>query len=90
MRVLLAECVAEFFQTGMVYMAALDPYRMEYVEHEIHLLILRPEDVSALLQALKKVQNPTHDLTASWKNPAARERWREHIKHLFEYISKLQ
>ena len=52
-RVLLAECVAEFFQTGMLYMAVLDPYRMEYMEHEIRQLTIRPEDVSSLLRALQ-------------------------------------
>ncbi len=89
-RIMLAECVAEFFQTGMVYMAVLDPYRMEYVEHEIRLLILRPEDISSLLRALKKVQDPTHDLIARWNNSADRERWRAHMKYLCEYISKLR
>ena len=89
-RVLLAECVAEFFQTGRIYMAVLDPYRMEYVEHEIRLLILRPEDVSALLRALKKVQDPSHDLIARWKDPAQRERWGEHMRALYQTISQLQ
>ena len=83
-RVLLAECVAEFFQTGRIYMAVLDPYRMEYVEHEIRLLILRPEDVSALLRALKKVQDPSHDLIARWKNQTDRERWTEHMRVLYQ------
>ena len=89
-RVLLAECVAEFFQTGRIYMAVLDPYRMEYVEHEIRLLILRPEDVSALLRALKKVQAPSHDLIARWKNQTDRERWTEHMRVLYQTISQLQ
>lgn len=89
-RILLAECVAEFFQTGMIYMAVLDPYRMEYVEHEIGLLVIRPEDISSLLQALHKAQNPAHDLIARWKDPADRERWREHIQKLHQTISQLQ
>ena len=89
-RVLLAECVAEFFQTGRIYMAVLDPYRMEYVEHEIRLLILRPEDVSSLLRALKKVQDPGHDLIARWKGHAERGRWMEHIRALYQTISQLQ
>ena len=89
-RVLLAECVAEFFQTGRIYMAVLDPYRMEYVEHEIRLLILRPEDVSSLLRALKKVQDPSHDLIARWKNQTDRERWTEHMRVLYQTISQLQ
>ncbi|WP_322198844.1 hypothetical protein [Acutalibacter intestini] len=89
-RVLLAECVAEFFQTGRVYMAVLDPYRMEYLEREIRLLVLMPEDVSSLLRALHNVQNPAHDLIARWKDPADRERWMEHIQKLHQTISQLQ
>ena len=89
-RVLLAECVAEFFQTGRIYMAVLDPYRMEYVEHEIRLLILRPEEVSSLLRALKKVLDPGHDLIARWRDPSDQERWLEHLQTLQQAISKLQ
>lgn len=89
-RILLAECVAEFFQTGRVYMAVLDPYRMEYVEHEIRLLVLTPEDIFSLLRALHNVQNPAHDLISRWKDPADRERWMEHIQKLHQTISQLQ
>ena len=89
-RVLLAECVAEFFQTGRIYMAVLDPYRMEYAEHEIRVLILRPEEVSSLLRALKKVLDPGHDLIARWKDPAQRERWGDHMRALYQTISQLQ
>lgn len=89
-RILLAECVAEFFQTGRVYMAVLDPYRMEYVEHEIMLLVFMPEDISSLLRALHNVQNPAHDLIARWKDPADRGRWMEHIQKLHQTLSQLQ
>lgn len=71
-------------------MAVLDPYRMEYVEHEIRLLILRLEDVSSLLRALKKALDPSHDLIARWKNQADRERWMEHMRTLHQTISQLQ
>ena len=89
-RILLAECVAEFFQTGKIYMAVLDPYRMEYVEHEIRQMVLRPEDVTTLSRALHKAQNPDHDLIARWKDPADRGRWMEHIRALYQTISQLQ
>lgn len=89
-RILLAECIAEFFQTGMVYMAVLDPYRMEYVEHEIRQITIRPEDISSLLRALHKAQNPVHDMIARWKDPADRERWMEHIQRLHQTIRQLQ
>ena len=88
-RILLAECVAEFFQTGKIYMAVLDPYRMEYVEHEIRQMVLRPEDVTTLSRALHKAQNPDHDLIARWKDPADRGRWMEHIRALYQTISQL-
>ena len=89
-RVLLAECVAEFFQTGKVYLSVLDVSRMEYVEHEIRRLVLTPEDTAALLRVLRKVQNPAHDLIARWKDPADRGRWMEHIRALYQTISQLQ
>ena len=89
-RVLLAECVAEFFQSGRVYMAVLDPCRIEYVEHKIRQLVLRPEDISSLLRALHKAKSPAHDLISRWKNPADRERWMEHIRTLHQTISQLQ
>ena len=89
-RILLAECVAEFFQTGKIYMAVLDPYRMEYVEHEIRQMVLRPEDVTILSRTLHKAQNPDHDLIARWKEPADRGRWMEHIRALYQTISQLQ
>ena len=89
-RVLLAECVAEFFQTGKVYMAVLVPYRMEYVEHEIRQIVLRPEDVTTLSRALHKAQNPDHDLIARWKDPADRGRGMEPFQTLYQTISQLQ
>ena len=89
-RILLAECVAEFFQTGKIYMAVLDPYRMEYVEHEIRRLVLTPGDTATLLRVLRKVHNPDHDLIARWKDPADRGRWMEHIRALYQTISQLQ
>ena len=89
-RVLLAECVAEFFQTGKVYLSVLDVSRMEYVEHEIRRLVLTPEDTAALLRVLRKVQNPAHDLIARWKDTADRGRWMEHFQTLHQTISQLQ
>ena len=89
-RILLAECVAEFFQTGKVYLSVLDPYRMEYVEHEIRQMVLRPEDVTILSRTLHKAQNPDHDLIARWKDTADRGRWMEHIRALYQTISQLQ
>ena len=71
-------------------MAVLVPYRMEYVEHEIRQIVLRPEDVTTLSRALHKAQNPDHDLIARWKDHAGRGRWMEHFQTLYQTISQLQ
>ena len=89
-RVLLAECVAEFFQTGKVYLSVLDISRMEYVEHEIRQMVLKPEDVTILSRTLHKAQNPDHDMIARWKDTADRGRWMEHIRALYQTINQLQ
>lgn len=41
-----------FSQTGRIYLAVLDSYCMEYVDHEIRQLVLRPEDVATLSRTL--------------------------------------
>ena len=82
--------MAEFFQTGKVYLSVLDVSRMEYVEHEIRRLVLTPGDTATLLRVLRKVQNPAHDLIARWKDTADRARWMERIRALYQTISQLQ
>lgn len=75
-RVLIAECIAEFFQTGHIFIRALDPLRMRYGSHEIRQIIIMPKDVSRLLRVLRRVKKPTHDL---YQKHGGRG-WGEHIE----------
>lgn len=89
-RVLLAEYVAEFFQTGMVIVSELDYVYWEYIDHEVRQIIITEKEVDSLLRVLRKVQKPAHDLCARWESPADRERWREHVREIHRVISQLK
>lgn len=87
-RVLIAECVAEFFQTGCIHLVALKPYLMKYEKHEIRQTVILPKDVSQLLRVLRRVQEPTHGLYLRHKADA--EDWVRHIEAIHQTIRQLQ
>jgi len=89
-RVLIAEYVAEYFQTGMILFSELDMERWEYIDHEIRVLILTESEVDTLLRVLKKVQRPDHDMCARWKSEVDHNCWLEHIQEVRQVISKLK
>lgn len=89
-RVLIAEYVSEFFQTGMIVFSELDMERWEYIDHEIGVLILTESEADTLLRVLKKVRNPYHDMCARWTSQAGRNLWLEHIQKVQDVISQLK
>ncbi len=89
-RVLLAECVSEFFQTGKVSVSELDTDLWMYTDHEIHQIILTEHDMDTLLRVLRKVQNPNHDLCSRWQDPADQARWRQHVQELYDVLRQLK
>lgn len=89
-RVLIAEYVAEFFQTGMILFSELDMERWEYIDHEIRALILTESEVDTLLRVLRMVQRSDHDMCARWKSTVDRNRWLDHIQEMHQVISQLK
>lgn len=87
-RVLLAECVAEFFQTGSIHLVTLDPCRIKYAGYEIRQTTILPKDVSQLLRVLCRVQEPTHGLYLRHKADAGD--WLRHIQAIHQTIRQLQ
>ena len=88
-RVLIAECVAEFFLTGRIAFSELDTNAWEYIDHEIRQIVLTETEADMLLRVLRKVQKPTHDMCSRWKDPVDRERWKAHIQALYDVTSQL-
>lgn len=88
-RVLIAECVAEFFLTGRIAFSELDINAWEYFDHEIRQIVLTETEVEMLLRVLQKVQKPDHDMCSRWKNQTDLERWKEHIQAVYDVISQL-
>ena len=89
-RVLIAEYIAEFFQTGKIAVSELDTDFWLYIDHEIRQIILTEREVDTLLRVLRKVQNSDHDMCARWKSQTERECWQEHIQEVYQVISQLK
>ena len=89
-RVLIAEYIAEFFQTGKIAFSELDLTSWEYIDHEIRQIVLTEMEVDILLRVLRKVQNPGHDMCARWKALLDQQRWREHIQSVYQVIDQLK
>lgn len=89
-RVLIAEYVAEFFQTGRITLSELDVNTWEYIEHEIRQITITEREVNTLLKVLCKVQNPNHDMCSRWTSSADRQRWAAHIQEIYRILSKLK
>ena len=88
-RVLIAECVAEFFLTGRIAFSELDINAWECIDHEIRQIVLTETEADMLLRVLQKVQKTDHDMCSRWKNSADRERWKAHIQAVYDVISQL-
>ena len=89
-RALIAEYVAEFFQTGKISFSELDLTSWEYIDHEIRQIVLTETEIDILLRVLRKVQNPEHDMCARWKCSADQQLWQEHIQEVYHLISQLK
>lgn len=89
-RVLIAEYVAEFFQTGRITLSELDVNTWEYMDHEIRQITMTEREVDTLLQVLRKVQNPNHDMCSKWTSAVSRQRWTAHIQEIYRILSKLK
>lgn len=89
-RVLIAEYVAEFFQTGKIKFSELDVNLWDYIDHEIRQITITEREIATLLQVLRKVQNPGHDMCARQKDMADRQQWQEHMQEVYLVISQLK
>lgn len=89
-RVLIAEYVAEFFQTGKIVFSELNMDLWKYVDHEIRKIAITEHEVDTLLRVLRKIQNHVHDMYARWKDPVDQQLWQEHIQEVYYIISQLK
>lgn len=89
-RVLIAEYVVEFLQTGKMMFSELDVDRWEYIDHEIRQISITEKELDTLLWVLCKTQNPAHDLCARWPTEAAQMRWVRHLQGIELVISTLK
>ena len=87
---LIAEYVAEFFQSGQISFSELDIDLWEYIDHEIRQITITETEVDTLLRVLRKVQNPAHDMYTRWPTLMERNRWIKHIQEVESIIHRIK
>lgn len=84
--VLVAECLAEYYQTGewIVYDAVGENY--DSVEHRVKNFIVTSADLQSLLDVLQNVQDPEHWFYQSWVDDETCKRWLTHIQSVYQTL----
>jgi len=84
--VLVAECLAEYYQTGewIVYDAVGENY--DPVEHRVKDFIVTSADLQSLLEMLQSVQDPEHWRYQCWVDDETRQRWLAHIQTVYQTL----
>lgn len=84
--VLVAECLAEYYQTGewIVYDAVGENY--DPVEHRVKNFIVTSADLQSLLEVLQSVQDPEHWRYQCWVDDETCQRWLAHIQSTYQVL----
>ncbi len=85
---LVAECLADYYQTGELVV-------MDYVgenyypeEHHITDFTVTGADLQPLLEELQKGQDPEHWLYRCWASEKTRQRWLKHIRSVYQTLNE--
>ena len=86
--VLLAECLADYYQTGELIVYEYVGENCDLVEHRIKNFIVTNADLDPLLKVLQTVQKPEHWLYQSWYGESTRQEWLTHIRAVYKTLSE--
>lgn len=86
--VLLAECLADYYQTGERIVYDYVGENDDPVEHRIKNFIVTSDDLKSLLEVLQKVQSPEHWLYQLWAGEKIRQRWLTHIQAVYQTLGE--
>lgn len=78
--VLIAECLADYYQTGELTIYDYVGENYDPIEYRIKDFIVSSADFPPLLEVLRSVQSPEHWLYQSWCDEDTRQRWLAHIQ----------
>lgn len=84
--VLVAECLADYYQTGELIVYDYVGENYDPVEHRIKDFIVTSADLQSLLEVLQSVQNPEHWRYQCWVDDETCQRWLTHIQSVYQTL----
>ena len=79
---LIAECLADYYRTGELTVTEYVGENYVPVDHHIKDFTVTKDDLKILLDELRKVQDPKHEIYQSWFEDNDRQEWLTHIQGL--------
>lgn len=84
--ILIAECLADYYQTGELTVIEYIGENYDPVDHSIKEFVVTPADLRILTDELQRVQNPEHELYQSWFEDSTRKQWLAHIQSIYQTL----
>lgn len=85
---LIAECLADYYRTGELTVTEYVGENYDSVDHHIKEVTVTDAELKILLDELRKVQDPAHELYQSWFEDSDREKWLAHIQSVQQSLEK--
>lgn len=85
---LIAECLADYYRTGELIVTEYVGEGYTPVDHHIKNFVVSEDDLKTLLDELRKVQDPEHELYQSWFKEETRQAWLVHIQSLQQTLQE--
>lgn len=85
---LIAECLADYYRTGELTVTEYVGENYDSVDHHIKEVTVTDAELKILLDELRKVQDPAHELYQLWFEDSDREKWLAHIQSVQQSLEK--
>lgn len=83
---LIAECLGEYYRTGELVVYEYIEKNCELQERHVKQVIATGEAIPVLLEEVRRVQDPEHEMYQSWIREETRQKWLAHIRALQEIL----
>ena len=85
---LIAECLADYYRTGELIVTEYVGENYDPVDHHIKGVTVTNAELKILLDELRKVQDPEHEIYQSWFEDSDCEKWLAHIRAVQQSLEK--
>ena len=83
---LIAECLGEYYHTGDLVVYEYIEKACELQERHVKQTFVADETLPVLLEEIRRVQDPNHEIYQSWIREETRQEWLAHIRALQETL----